>query len=111
MSFEDIGKRYVTDQIEALESVNPGWAPMFYMTTTFEGDLAAAERLRDRFDMPRPAEVKRRISIAKTEYAERVAVAQAERDHHEYLMKTDWLYWAAWKLGFRRQHNLGEPRE
>lgn len=101
--FEEIGRQHIINQIEALEDAQPGWLPMFYMTCTYDGDLRAAELLREKYDMPRPSKVSARISRDKTKYSERAAIAQAENDHHEQMMRTDWVYWIADKLGFHRK--------
>lgn len=101
--FEDIGRDYVIDQINGLELAKPGWLPMFYMTGSYEGDLQAAQQLRDKFEMPRPADVIARISSDKTEHTRRVAIAQAERDYHERMMREDWFYWIKHKLGFAKR--------
>lgn len=98
-AFEEVGRQHIKDQIEALESAQPGWLPMFYMTCTYDGDLKAAALLREKYNMPRPAEVASRISVDKTAYVERVAIASAERDHHERMMREDWIYWFGVKLG------------
>jgi len=97
--FEAVGRQHIIDQIEALESAQPGWLPMFCMTCTYEGDLAAAEQLRKAYDMPRPDAVSRRIFADKTRFVERQAIAQAERDHHERRMREDWFYWIGIKTG------------
>lgn len=97
--FEAVGRQHIIDQIDALESAQPGLLPMFYMTGAYEYDLAAAEQLRKAYEMPRPDEVTRRISADKTRFAERQAIAQAERDHHERQMREDWFYWLGFKLG------------
>ena len=102
IDFAAVGRQHVIEQIEALESSEPGLLPMFYMTCTYEGDIRAAELLRERFEMPRPAEVSARISAAKTAHVERVAIAAAEREVHERMMREDWIYWLGVKLGLRR---------
>ena len=104
--FEAVGRQHIIDQIEALESAEPGWLPMFYFAGSYEADLAAAQCLRKAYDMPRPDEVSRRISTDKTRFVERQAIAQAERDHHERRMREDWLYWIGIKIGLLKR----EPR-
>lgn len=101
--FAAIGRQHVIDQIEGLEEAQPGWLPMFYMTGSYEGDIQAAEALRHKFDIPRPSEVSVRISQEKIKHTERMAIAQAERDHHERMMREDWLYWLGIKLGLIRR--------
>lgn len=98
-SFEDVGRHYVISQIEELEAAKPGWLPMFYFTCTYDGDIEAARLLREKYDIPRPAEVSQRISADKTKFTELLAIAQAERDHHNFRMKNDWLYWFGVKIG------------
>jgi hypothetical protein len=98
--FEQVGKQHIIEQISTLEAARPGWLPMFYFTLTFEGDIRAATALREAYDMPRPSEVDAQISMAKTKHVERLAIAQAESDHHDHMMQTDWIYWACRKLGF-----------
>jgi hypothetical protein len=98
---EEAGKQYVLEQIDALEASRPGWDPTFYSTLSFEGDIKAASQLRQTYGMPRPADIVANISTAKTRHAERQAIAQAERDHHEYMMQTDWIYRGCKKLGIK----------
>lgn len=47
------------------------------------------------------SECVRAISRAKTIAVERLAIARAERDHHEYMMRTDWIYWICKKIGIK----------
>lgn len=104
--FSAVGRGYVAEQISGLEEAQPGWMPFFYLTGSFEGDIEAARNLRERFDMPRPKDVEAAISLAKTRYVERVAIAAAERDLHEARMRDDWLYWIGVRLGIVKRPAL-----
>lgn len=50
-SFEKVGKKHIKNLIDALESSQPGWVPMFYHTGSYETDLEEASRLRKEFGL------------------------------------------------------------
>ncbi len=51
--FEKAGRQHIMNQIELLEGAKPGWDPTFYHTLSYEGDLEAARRLREKYNLPK----------------------------------------------------------
>jgi hypothetical protein len=54
--------RAINDDIQALEGLTFGYCPTFYLTGSYEGDIAAADKLRMDFDLPRPKDIEDTIA-------------------------------------------------
>ena len=100
--FEEVGRSQIIKMINSLEEAAPGWIPMFYHTASYKGDIAEANRLREEFDLPRSEERQNEIDQCLVEYEEAKQEWEVRRDLHEERKQTEWLYWLACALGFRK---------
>lgn len=90
--FEAVGREHVQTTIDSLESAPPGLLPMFYHTLTFAGDLRAADELREKYGLPRPAERQAEIDARIAAHGAMKQARAVEQQEHDRRMNTDWWY-------------------